>query len=178
MKYVLYGALLMGFVALIYTTVLFSFYPLKYKTEIRTIAEFYDVNSALIASVINAESGYHPNAVSNKGAVGLMQVIPSTAEWVASKIGIDFSIDALKHPRTNILIGTYYLKYLLDKFRDTKTALIAYNAGEGNVQNWLGNTAYLAKDSENAVLKSCPFPGTNKYVEKVLNGIKFYKHRF
>ena len=174
----LYGILLTCFVAFIFTTVLFSFYPLRYKTEINTAAKLYNVNNALIASVINAESGYRPNVVSKKGAIGLMQILPTTAEWVAGKINMEFTEDTLKDPSSNILIGAYYLRYLLNKFGDTKTALIAYNAGEGNVQGWLGVKEYSANGNEGVILTKCPYPATNKYVEKVLNGTKFYKHRF
>ena len=163
MKFVLYGLALVGVVAAVYFSVLFSVFPLKYKAEIESASKLYGVDSALIASVINAESGYKANAVSSKGAVGLMQVMPATAEWVAKKMKIE--LYDLKDPKTNILIGTYYLKYLLDKFGDTKTALMAYNAGEGKVQGWLNEK------------KACPYPETNKYVEKVLNGRKFYSIR-
>ena len=145
--------------------------------EIKQAADLYKVDEVLIASVINAESGYKPNAISNKGAVGLMQIMPSTAEWVGEKLDIAINEEILKNPKTNIFIGTYYLKYLLDKFGDMKTALIAYNAGEGNVISWLNDNKYSAMINNRTVLTSCPFKTTNRYVEKVLNGLNFYKLR-
>ena len=180
---------MVGVVAAVFTVMLYSFYPLKYKTEIKSAGSLFDVEASLIASVINAESGYHSNAVSGKGAVGLMQIMPDTAAWVASKLAglsdipapLDadtLDADSLKNPEINILIGAYYLKYLLNKFEDKKTALIAYNAGEGNVQTWLSEKEYATAGDDRVVLFTCPYPETNRYVEKVLNGQKFYKHRF
>lgn len=174
-------------IALVFVAVLFTVFPLKYKNHITEAAALYNVDPRLIAAVINAESGFRADAVSHKGAVGLMQVMPATAEWVAGELNIRFDTETLKNPQTNILIGTFYLKHLLDKFADEKTALIAYNAGEGNVREWLADSRYAAKaTSETAgahtetrtVLVTCPYPVTNKYVEKVLNGKNFYRARF
>jgi len=160
-------------VAVVFSAVTLFAFPLKYKGTIRTASNAHNVDPVLVASVIRAESNFKPGAVSAKGAVGLMQIMPSTGEFIAKKMGLaDYDLwDA----RTNIEMGTFYLRYLLDKFEDLKTALIAYNAGEGNVQKWLsaadigGGGVKLAK---------CPYPETNAYVEKVLNGMNYYRLRF
>lgn len=178
MKPLIYIGATFGIIAIVFTAILFTLYPLRYKKHITLAATTYDVNPVLIASVINAESGFRRNAVSSKGAIGLMQVMPQTGEWVAKKMNIEFNSETLKDPRTNILIGTYYLNYLLEKFEDIKTALIAYNAGEGKVITWLTDGKYSAEAEGHAVLISSPYPATNKYVEKILNGMNFYKARF
>jgi len=170
MKPLLYLGLCLVVVVVLFVAALLTMYPLKYKDHISEASELYNVDKVLIASIINAESSFRPNAVSNKGAVGLMQVMPATGEWVAKKMKIEFDDSTLYDPRTNILIGTYYLNYLLSKFNDTQTALIAYNAGEGKVATWL-------TESEATVLTSCPYPVTNRYVKKVMQGQDFYKAR-
>jgi len=171
MKPLLYMSLCLVVIVILFTTALFVVYPLKYKKHIIEASEFYNVDRVLIASVINAESSFRKDAVSNKGAVGLMQIMPTTGEWVAGKMKIDFNDETLKDPHTNILIGTFYLNYLLGKFKDTRTALIAYNAGEGKVTTWLA-------EAGSTTLTTSPYPVTNRYVDKVLNSMGFYKIRF
>lgn len=178
MKPLIYIGVCLGIIAIVFTTVIFTLYPLKYKKHIDIAANTYNVDPVLIASVINAESGFRRNAISSKGAVGLMQVMPPTAEWIAEKINIDIDSKTLEDPHTNILIGTYYLNYLLDKFNDLRTALIAYNAGEGKVVTWLTDGRYSTEANGHSVLTSCPYPSTNRYVEKILNSVNIYKLRF
>ena len=154
----------------VFVTILMVAFPIKYKPLIRTAANEHGVDKTIIASVINAESKFKKDAVSKKGAVGLMQIMPSTGEFIAEMMGIDDY--NLLDEQTNIEMGTFYLRYLLDKFVDLKTALMAYNAGEGNVTNWIANG--LGSDNK---LEKSPYPATNKYVEKVLNGMNMYKFR-
>lgn len=139
-------------------------YPLKYETEIQAAASKYDVSPALIASVINAESSFNKDKISKKGAVGLMQVLPSTANYVTQENMNLFNAGE------NIDVGTRYLSYLIKKFDDIDTALFAYNAGEGNVARWLDEQGVTK-------LTNCPFPETNSYVAKVKKGVNFYHSR-
>jgi len=178
MKILLY--ILIGFtlLAVVSTAILFTLYPLRYRKYINEAAALHNIEPAIIASVINAESGFRRNAVSNKGAVGLMQIMPTTAEWLAGKMDIEFSQEMLKNPRTNILIGTFYLNYLLNKFQDLRTALIAYNAGEGKVITWLTDGRFSTDSNGRSILTSCPYPETNRYVERVLRSMRFYRFRF
>jgi len=92
-----------------------------------------------VAAVIHTESGFRENAVSARGARGLMQVMPSTAEWVAGRIGYpSFSVEMLFDPRYNIEIGTWYLADLIRQFEGSAVvALAAYNGGRGEVDRWL-----------------------------------------
>ena len=92
-----------------------------------------NIKPEIIASVINTESSFNENAVSFKGAIGLMQLLPSTAKWLCEKQNIEYSSSYLTNPNFNINVGTCYLKYLIDKFENINTAIVAYNAGEGRI---------------------------------------------
>ena len=153
-------------VAMIFSFITVFAYPLKYKSHIREAAAAYNIDASLIAGIIRAESSFKSSAVSPKGAIGLMQIMPPTAEFVAKKMG-KTGYD-LFDPKDNINMGTFYLRYLIEKFGDLRTALIAYNAGEGNVTKWLDGASKLS---------TSPFPETNTYVERVLNAKNFYKYR-
>ena len=118
------------------------YYPMKYKEEIVLYSKQFSVEGALVASVANVESNFDEDAMSNKGAVGLMQILPSTAEWIAGQIGEDYLEEKLKEGDYNIKLGSFYLSYLLKYFGDWKLAICAYNAGQGNVKSWLKDERY------------------------------------
>jgi soluble lytic murein transglycosylase-like protein len=97
-------------------------------------AERFDVDPVMILAVIHVESRFDSRAVSSKGAMGLMQLVPGTARAVASQLEIDWSDEEqLFDPELNILLGTRYLRSMLDRFEDPDTALAAYNAGPTRV---------------------------------------------
>jgi transglycosylase-like protein with SLT domain len=103
----------------------------KYDKVILEAARHFDVDAALVSAVIKAESDYNPREVSNKGARGLMQLMPSTA----LRFGVTNSFD----PVANVYGGTRYLRWLLQTFDgDADLAVAAYNAGEGNVWKYKG----------------------------------------
>ncbi len=148
-------------------------YPIKFKNEIKNSASKYSIPAYVVASVINVESSFNENAISNKGAVGLMQILPSTGEWLAKKLNIDnFNSQMLSDPSINIELGSYYLRYLLDKFSSLDTALCAYNAGEGTISNWLNDKNY---SQDGKALSNIPFKETREYLDRVKNNYKFYK---
>lgn len=152
---------------------LFSRYPQKFKEQIKTASAKYNLDSALVASVINTESAFDLNAKSKKGAIGLMQILPSTASWICQYSDIDYQNEQdLFDPQKNILIGCRYLQYLFEKFEDQTCALCAYNAGEGVVKNWLSNKEY---SSDFKTLKSIPYAETKNYIKKISNNLKVYK---
>lgn len=152
---------------------LFSRYPTKFKQQIKTASEKYNLDSALVASIINTESSFDANAVSKKGAIGLMQILPSTAQWICQNSDIEFeSQQDLFDPQKNILIGCKYLQYLFEKFKDQTSALCAYNAGEGVVKNWLSNKDY---STDTKTLSTIPYPETKNYIQKISNNLKIYK---
>lgn len=150
-----------------------TYYPLKYEDLVSKYADAHGMEREFVCAVIATESKFSTNTKSGKGAVGLMQIMPQTAEWVGGKLGIDdVSEESLKDPETNIRIGTWYLKFLLDRYENADTAAAAYNAGHGNVDKWLANKDY-SDDGE--TLKDIPFEETKKYVKKVKRAYEIYK---
>ena len=112
-------------------------YPLRYEAIIRGHARNYDLQPALLAAVIYQESKFRPHVRSPQGAIGLMQLLPSTAHGIALRTGGSrFRADDLYDPEINIRYGSWYLRHLLDKYGDEETALAAYNAGQANVDRW------------------------------------------
>ena len=100
-----------------------------------------------------------------------MQIMPSTANYVSELYFGSKDFD-LFNPNHNLLIGITYLSYLFDKFENKKTALSAYNAGEGRVFTWLLNNDY---STDGKTLNNIPFKETRLYVEKVFNRLELYK---
>lgn len=147
-------------------------FPMKFKDEVFSASEVFDVDAAIILSVINIESHFRKEVVSSKGAVGLMQVMPSTAEEVATEN--KFGEFDLKVPKDNISIGTCYLAKLIKQFENLETALCAYNAGPKNVRSWLSD-ASLSDDG--ITLKNIPFSETKRYIEKFRQNYKYYKSK-
>ncbi len=149
-------------------------YPLKYVDLIKAYSQEYNVEPELICAVIHAESRFDRDAVSHKGAKGLMQLTDSTAAWLAKELNMtDFETEQLNEPEINIKLGTYYLKKLLKNYKgDIIKTLAAYNAGSGNVANWLSNPGY-SKDG--STLSVIPYPQTQSYIDKVLFNIKLYR---
>ncbi len=147
-------------------------FPLKYRAEIIKFSAQNGLSPVLVASVINAESRFDPTAKSQKGAIGLMQLLPTTAEEIAKKLNIvDFSAEDLLVPEINIAIGTYYLAQMLAQFGDEKIALCGYNAGPKTVRGWLANKNYSA---DGTTLTQIPYSETQKYTQKIAFYQKFY----
>lgn len=147
-------------------------YQLSYPELIQQYATKYDIDPYLVAAVIHVESRNHPDAVSPAGAVGLMQIMPTTGEWIAGKLGISYSEEALKNPEINIEMGCWYLNFLGQRFDSQATVLAAYNAGHGNVQEWLDNKEYSQNEKD---LLEIPFPETEEYVIRVQKAYEKYK---
>ena len=151
------------FIALV---IIFSLEVGGYKRYLST-ATYYSnavgVDVSLFLAVIKTESGFDKTAVSDKGAMGLMQLMPSTAEFIAKKIGYNKKVD-LNNEDVNVMLGVNYLKYLLDKFGSEEYSLWAYNAGEGRVKIWLESGE-----------EKPPLAQTAIYTKKVLRRKKLYK---
>jgi soluble lytic murein transglycosylase len=148
-------------------------YPIKYKAEIDQAVAKYEVDELLIAAVIRAESDFKPHLVSEKGAVGLMQIMPDTAEWAAEQMGVELpSIAQLDDPQLNIEIGTWYLQSLHQQFEQKHiVAIAAYNAGPTNVRKWLQDGTW---DGSMEQLLQIPFGETRHYVKRVDHFYKKY----
>ncbi|MDI6601131.1 MAG: lytic transglycosylase domain-containing protein [Thermoanaerobacteraceae bacterium] len=156
----------------IYDTILRFRYPLKYMDIVEKYADEYGIDPYLVLAVIKAESNFNPEAVSIRGAVGLMQIHPDTGEWIAKNLGINrYSNNILYAPETNIRFGCWYLNNLNQEFKDPVLVLAAYNAGSGNVLKWLNNTKY-SKDGKE--LSDIPFKETRDYIEKITRNYKMY----
>jgi soluble lytic murein transglycosylase len=112
-------------------------YPLRYDAIIRGHARNYRLPPELLAAVVYQESKFHADAHSSSGAIGLMQLLPATAEGIALHTGgARFRVADLYDPELNVRYGAWYLRHLLDRYGDERTALAAYNAGQQNVDRW------------------------------------------
>lgn len=137
-------------------------YPLVYKEEVETFCKEFNLSNTLIYSIIKVESNFNKSAKSQKGAVGLMQLTPDTAQYIANLLGEkDYDLYSEK---VNIRFGCFYVKYLLDRFKNTSTAIVAYNAGEGNVKSWLKNKEYSL---DGKTLIDIPFSESKNYLKKI-----------
>ena len=152
-------------------------HPLKYEEYVERYASEYNVPEYVIFAVINTESGFDPNAESSAGAFGLMQMMPSTQKYLATDAHLDEDTDFedLADPDVAIRYGTYYLRYLFDKFHKWSVVFAAYNAGEGRVSEWLDEPKY-SEDGE--TLKKIPIRETRNYVKKVNKAIDYYKDTY
>jgi soluble lytic murein transglycosylase len=151
--------------------------PLKHEDVIRQQAQEKDLDPALIAGVIYTESHFR-HVTSHAGAVGLMQILPTTADYIAGKSGgTQFEQGDLATPQLNIAYGSWYLSYLMHKYRDSEVlALAAYNAGPGKLDQWLQTAA--ARGERFKVADHIPFAETRGYVEKVLAARAQYRREY
>ena len=142
----------------------------EYVSLISQYAREYDLEPAYLAAVIMAESSYNPQAVSSADARGLMQLLPSTAEWIAGKLDEEFATENLFDPETNVRYGSWYLHFLMQRYDgDKRCASAAYHAGQGTVDSWLQDARY-SQDGE--TLEVIGYASTDTYVNRVL---KFYE---
>jgi peptidoglycan lytic transglycosylase len=112
-------------------------YPLRYEQIVRGHADNYSLDPALLAAVIYQESKFKANARSTSGAIGLMQLLPDTAKGIALHTGGSaFRVDDLYDPEINVRYGAWYLRHLLRRYGEERSALAAYNAGQDNVDRW------------------------------------------
>ena len=148
-------------------------YPLRYEAEIEEYSDLYELDKYLVMGIISSESNFDEKARSHKDAHGLMQIKDETAIWCIDHFEMDVSKEDIRNPEVNIQIGCAYMRYLIDSFGgNTITAIAAYNAGPGNVQNWLNDPKY--SDGKGELLR-IPFPETAAYVTKVQKRAKIYK---
>ncbi len=146
-------------------------YPLAHVKAVRAWADRYAVDPYLVWAVMREESHFRISAVSSSDARGLMQLLPSTARWIAEdRIGISYSIDGLFEPATNIRLGTWYLGYLMEQFpQGIAWAVAAYNGGQGNVRRWTEGGVPLE-----ALPSALGSVETREYLTKVLNSWLIY----
>jgi soluble lytic murein transglycosylase len=141
-----------------------ALFPFPYQDKIFTWSEKRDLNPLLVTGLIRQESRFESEIRSSAGATGLMQVMPATGEWIAGKIGLkEYN---LTDPNDNINLGTWYLDHTHEEYNNnTLLAVASYNAGPGNVANWLKRYGFNDPD---VFVEQIPFPETKGYVEAVL----------
>lgn len=139
-------------------------HPLRYEQIVVGHAENYDLDPALLAAVIYQESRFDSDSRSSSGAIGLMQLMPETAQGIADRTGGSrFRQSDLYNPEINVRYGAWYLSHLLEKYDDERLALAAYNAGQSNVDGWLAAEEGIA------------FAETRAYVNEVEKLKKLYR---
>jgi len=157
------GVVLLAYVALVGLRVL---YPLAYESQILTLAEAHDLDPALLAAVVRCESRFRAAAVSARGAVGLMQIMPETGAWIAEQIPISgYSTDRLVEPELNLRLGCWYLRSLLERFDTRDEALAAYNAGPTHAERWGRGDGSI-------------FPETRTFIDRVNASLPVYDAYF
>lgn len=157
------------------TFLLVRLYPIKYSEYVELYSKEYNIDKELIYAIIKAESNFEAQAVSSKGACGLMQLMQSTAEEVARKINAKIDENTILEPKVNINLGTKYISLLIEKYENIGLALAAYNAGSGNVDSWIANGT-LKEDGSN--IENIPYKETNNYVRKILRDYKIYQELY
>jgi soluble lytic murein transglycosylase len=142
-------------------------YPLRYEQIVRGHAHNYDLDPALLAAVIYQESKFKADARSSSGAIGLMQLLPATAQGIAVHTGgTQFRTSDLYEPEINVRYGSWYLRHLLNRYGDERTALAAYNAGQDNVDRWRASGSGIE------------FAETRAYVKRVEELKKIYRRAY
>ena len=135
--------------------------PQQYAESVQKYSERFNVPEELIWAVIKTESGFDSSAVSNVGAVGLMQLTEATFNEISTQRLKEGLAAGMRYdPDTNIRYGTYYLSYLYQRYGNWDAALAAYNGGLGNVDEWIGENGKLS-------VNDIPFRETRNYVKKV-----------
>lgn len=143
------------------------FYPIRYRAELVRESRRNGLDPYLVAAIVRTESGWRPSAVSTRGAIGLMQIMPETGRWVARQLGLEgFTEQWLFDPEMNLRIGCWYLAELKREFNDDQViVLAAYNAGRGNVRQWLNSQRW---DGQPENVGAIPFQETRTFVARVL----------
>ena len=149
-------------------------YPLEHKEAIIKYGQTHKIDPPLLAALIKTESNFKSYAESRKGAKGLMQITPSTGEWIAQTIGIKgFEENMLFDPEVNIKLGSWYVEHLTDYYNGSfELVFAAYNGGRGNVDKWLKDKSL---SSDGRTLDEIPFSETENFVKKLRKNYNVYK---
>lgn len=168
--YIIFGGAVLLTIVLF---VVFNFvcYKVRYEDSVEKYSKAYNLDKSLVMAIIKAESDFDNNAVSKSGAMGLMQLIPSTSKWIAGELKEDYATISMFDPETNIKFGCFYLRYLFDKFYDQSTVICAYNAGEGVVKSWFGYGNVVEETK-------ITYDETREYLKRVNSYKKVYDLQF
>lgn len=157
--------------------VLKQIYKTEYSEYVYKYSEENGIDPLLTFAIIKAESNFNRNVVSTSGAIGLMQLMESTAKEAGAKIGEAISVkEALYNPEKNIMIGTSYFAHLIERYEGNYLlALAAYNAGIGNVDSWI-EEGIIKEDGSD--IENIPYKETNNYVRKIVRDYKIYQNLY
>lgn len=147
-------------------------YKKPHEDIVKMESQLYNVDENLIYAIMKAESGFDEKAKSSAGAKGLMQVTDETFDWINSKYDPYSENSDIYNPRDNIHAGSGLLHTLFAEFDDLDAVLAAYNAGIGNVWEWMKESKY---SSDGAHLENIPFGETRHYVKRVKDNYKMYQ---
>ncbi|MFH1563197.1 MAG: lytic transglycosylase domain-containing protein [Nitrospirota bacterium] len=153
--------------------------PIYYEDLVCKYAKNYDIDPLLAAAIIKVESSFYSSAQSPRGAIGLMQIMPSTGKEIASKLKLrPFTVSDLYDPEINIQIGLYYLFKLKREFNgDLHLTLAAYNGGIRNVKKWLAQKKIPLHSSKEDI-KNIPFKETREFVQDVMWNYQWLKNAY
>lgn len=154
---------------LLLSVICYCLFSKKYKNYVVKYSDEFGLDKALVYAVIKVESDFKKDAISKSGALGLMQILPNTAKWIAKELGEEYLKDKMFEPETNILYGCFYLDYLFDRFGDMEIVICAYNAGEGKVLDWIENGKLERSEID--------YEETRNYLAKVEKYYRIYKSK-
>lgn len=135
-----------------------------YMELIEKYSQENELEKELVTAIIKVESDFKVDAKSHADAEGLMQLIPDASKWISQRLGEEYDFEKVYEPETNIRYGTHLLKYLINYYKSIDYAIMAYNAGSGNVDNWIANGILTGKKSD---YENIPFAETRNYISKV-----------
>jgi soluble lytic murein transglycosylase len=171
-----FALLLIGFLGVLFMNSSFlgkKMYPIYYQKEIIEGAGNHHIDPFLVAAMIRVETNYQYHLESSKGAIGLMQLMPDTAAWIVETAGFDnLTPEDLVQPAVNVNLGAWYMNWLTKHYNgNILYAIAAYNAGQGNVNQWKNKGIWNGTDADTDHI---PFGETRHYVQRVL----YYYHKY
>lgn len=173
-NFIIFSLLFLVFISINSKWVWRLMYPIEYEETIKAYSVKYDVDPYLVLSIIQVETRFNEKKISKKGAVGLMQIMPETAEWLVEQGG--FPLDHVKRvhePEINIELGSMYLSSIYHQFsKNNLVTIAAYNAGPGNVNKWIKSGDW---DGSLKNLNRIPYGETRHYIQRVLFYYDKYK---
>ena len=155
-------------------------YPLRYKQQIIQAADAFSLEPWHVAAVVRCESSFDAKATSSAGAMGLMQIMPETGQWLAGKFGEadGFDPQTLYDPETNLKYGCWYLNWLMDRYgRNLVLVTAAYHAGQGTVDKWL-NDEGVSTNGVTIEPDAIPYSSTSTYVRRILTAYEQYEELY
>ena len=160
---------------------MYSTYRVEYRDIVAEICNECGVSTSLIFAIMKNESAFNVNALSSKGAIGIMQIMPSTASWIVDNSDLRTKYNSMNidlfDAKCNIDIGVHYVEYLMKKYdNDTIKVVAAYNAGEGNVDTWIAQKVQNMNATHTEFnMEDIRFEETRNYVAKVLKSRYYYE---